>query len=156
MPSICTRADRSHDGRPPDATEMLVRLICLQALYNLSAGGSEQQLLDCMRCQRFRGVRWPLSVKVMPDSVDDGQTLDPRARKVPLLAVALLRRAAAVHGDAARHGAVQGLVSGRVVATVLADVNPHRFPPRRRRLRCAAGRSPRCHRCCLPETGVGS
>jgi hypothetical protein len=32
----CPRADRSKGGRPPYATEVLVRMVFLQGLYNLS------------------------------------------------------------------------------------------------------------------------
>lgn len=47
------RADRARGGRPPYATEIMVRLVFLQSLYNLSDEDCEHQVLDRMSFQRF-------------------------------------------------------------------------------------------------------
>lgn len=49
----CPRPDRSKGGRPPYATEVLVRMVFLQGLYNLSDEQCEHQLLDRLSFQRF-------------------------------------------------------------------------------------------------------
>jgi IS5 family transposase len=58
----CPRADRSRGGRPPYATEILVRLVFLQALYNLSDEDCEHQVLDRMSFQRFCRVDGLLNI----------------------------------------------------------------------------------------------
>lgn len=49
----CPRADRSKGGRPPYPTEVMVRIVFLQSLYNLSDEDCEHQVLDRMSFQRF-------------------------------------------------------------------------------------------------------
>lgn len=49
----CPRADRSKGGRPPYPTEVMVRLLFIQALYNLSDEDCEYQVLDRMSFQHF-------------------------------------------------------------------------------------------------------
>lgn len=49
----CPRADRSRGGRPPYPTEIMVRMVFLQALYNLSDEDCEHQVLDRTSFQRF-------------------------------------------------------------------------------------------------------
>jgi IS5 family transposase len=49
----CPRPDRSKGGRPPYATEVLVRMVFLQGLYNLSDEQCEHQVLDRLSFQRF-------------------------------------------------------------------------------------------------------
>jgi IS5 family transposase len=51
--AACPRADRSKGGRPPYATEVLVRMVFLQGLYNLSDEQCEHQVLDRLSFQRF-------------------------------------------------------------------------------------------------------
>lgn len=51
--SACPRADRSKGGRPPYASEIMVRLVFVQALYNLSDEECEYQVLDRMSFQHF-------------------------------------------------------------------------------------------------------
>lgn len=51
--AACPRADRARGGRPPYATEVMVRLVFLQSLYNLSDEECEHQVLDRMSFQRF-------------------------------------------------------------------------------------------------------
>lgn len=51
--TACPRADRSKGGRPPYATEVLVRMVFLQGLYNLSDEQCEHQVLDRLSFQRF-------------------------------------------------------------------------------------------------------
>ena len=54
--SACPRPDRSKGGRPPYATGLMVRVLFLQALYNLSDEQTEHQLLDRRSFQRFCGL----------------------------------------------------------------------------------------------------
>lgn len=49
----CPRPDRSKGGRPPYATEVMVRMAFLQSLYNLSDEDCEHQVLDRTSFQRF-------------------------------------------------------------------------------------------------------
>lgn len=49
----CPRADRSKGGRPPYPTELMVRLLFIQSLYNLSDEDCEYQVLDRMSFQHF-------------------------------------------------------------------------------------------------------
>lgn len=51
------RAGRERGGRPPFPTEMMVRLLVVQRLYNLSDEQMEFQLLDRLSFQRFVGLR---------------------------------------------------------------------------------------------------
>lgn len=52
----CPRPDRSKGGRPPYPTETMVRVLFVQALYNLSDEETEHQLLDRRSFQRFCGL----------------------------------------------------------------------------------------------------
>lgn len=54
--AACPRPDRSKGGRPPYPTETMVRVLFLQALYNLSDEDTEHQLLDRRSFQRFCGL----------------------------------------------------------------------------------------------------
>ena len=59
----CPRPDRSSKGgRPPYPTLVMVRVLFLQALYNLSDEECEHQLLDRRSFQRFCGLADELSV----------------------------------------------------------------------------------------------
>ena len=59
----CPRPDRgSKGGRPPYPTALMVRVLFLQALYNLSDEECEHQLLDRRSFQRFCGLADELSV----------------------------------------------------------------------------------------------
>ncbi len=51
--TACPRPDRSKGGRPPYPTEVMVRMLFLQALYNLSDEDCEYQVLDRMSFQHF-------------------------------------------------------------------------------------------------------
>lgn len=51
--TACPRADRSKGGRPPYPTEVMVRLLFIQSLYNLSDEDCEYQVLDRMSFQHF-------------------------------------------------------------------------------------------------------
>lgn len=51
--TACPRPDRRKGGRPPYATEVLVRMVFLQGLYNLSDEQCEHQVLDRLSFQRF-------------------------------------------------------------------------------------------------------
>ncbi|WP_058088113.1 IS5 family transposase [Aquabacterium parvum] len=51
--AACPRRDRSKGGRPPYPTEVMVRMVFLQSLYNLSEEGCEHQVLDRLSVQRF-------------------------------------------------------------------------------------------------------
>jgi transposase, IS5 family len=51
--AACPRPDRSKGGRPPYPTEVMVRLLFIQALYNLSDEDCEYQVLDRMSFQHF-------------------------------------------------------------------------------------------------------
>jgi IS5 family transposase len=51
--AACPMADRKKGGRPPYATEIMVRMVFLQSLYNLSDEDCEHQVLDRMSFQRF-------------------------------------------------------------------------------------------------------
>jgi IS5 family transposase len=64
--AACPRADRSKGGRPPYPTEIMVRMVFLQSLYNLSDEDCEYQVLDRISFQRFCRL--------------DGQLLIPDAR----------------------------------------------------------------------------
>ncbi len=58
----CPRPDRSKGGRPPYATEVMVRMLFLQALYNLSDEDCEYQVLDRMSFQHFCGLAGELNI----------------------------------------------------------------------------------------------
>jgi len=51
------RASRERGGRPPFPTELMVRVLVIQQLYNLSDEQMEFQLLDRLSFQRFVGLR---------------------------------------------------------------------------------------------------
>jgi len=51
------RPSQEKGGRPPFPTEIMVRVIVLQQLYNLSDEQMEYQLLDRLSFQRFVGLR---------------------------------------------------------------------------------------------------
>jgi len=51
--AACPRPDRSKGGRPPYPTEVMVRLVFIQSLYNLSDEDCEYQVLDRMSFQHF-------------------------------------------------------------------------------------------------------
>ncbi|MGZ8930652.1 MAG: IS5 family transposase [Methylosarcina sp.] len=51
------RPSRAKGGRPPFPTEVMVRVMVLQQLYNLSDEQMEFQLLDRLSFQRFVGLR---------------------------------------------------------------------------------------------------
>lgn len=51
--AACPPADRARGGRTPYATEIMVRMVFLQSLYNLSDEECEHQVLDRMSFQRF-------------------------------------------------------------------------------------------------------
>jgi IS5 family transposase len=51
--AACPMADRKKGGRPPYATETMVRMVFLQSLYNLSDEDCEHQVLDRMSFQCF-------------------------------------------------------------------------------------------------------
>ena len=48
--------DSGRGGRPPYSTELMIRLLVLQQLYNLSDDALEYQLLDRSSFQRFAGL----------------------------------------------------------------------------------------------------
>ncbi|MEG1834333.1 MAG: transposase, partial [Burkholderiaceae bacterium] len=54
--TVCPAPDRSRGGRPPYATEVMVRLLFLQALYGLSDEACEYQMLDRRSFQCFCGL----------------------------------------------------------------------------------------------------
>ncbi|SCC95929.1 transposase [Thiomonas sp. X19] len=51
------RPGRERGGRPPFPTEMMVRVLVIQQMYNLSDEQMEFQLLDRLSFQRFVGLR---------------------------------------------------------------------------------------------------
>jgi IS5 family transposase len=60
---VCPRPDRSSKGgRPPYPTALMVRVLFLQALYNLADEETEHQLLDRRSFQRFCGLADDLNV----------------------------------------------------------------------------------------------
>jgi len=63
--ALCPRPDRRKGGRPPYPTEVLVRMVFLQALYGLSDEQLEYQLLDRRSFQHFCGLHDALN---LPDS----------------------------------------------------------------------------------------
>lgn len=58
----CPRPDRSKGGRPPYATEIMVRLLFIQSLYNLSDEDCEYQVLDRMSFQHFCRLAGALNI----------------------------------------------------------------------------------------------
>lgn len=51
-----TLGDRGRGGRPPYPTELMIRLLVVQQLYNLSDDALEYQVLDRASFQRFAGL----------------------------------------------------------------------------------------------------
>ena len=51
------RPSRERGGRPPFPTELMVRVLLIQQLFNLSDEQMEFQLLDRLSFQRFAGLR---------------------------------------------------------------------------------------------------
>ncbi|PHV11468.1 transposase, partial [Chitinimonas sp. BJB300] len=51
------RPSRARGGRPPFPTELMVRVLLVQQLFNLSDEQMEFQLLDRLSFQRFVGLR---------------------------------------------------------------------------------------------------
>ncbi len=62
LDEVCPIADRSKGGRPPYATQVLVRMVVVQGLYNLSDEQCEYQVLDRMSFQRFCRLDGALNV----------------------------------------------------------------------------------------------
>ncbi|MGC3030555.1 transposase [Burkholderia sp. DN3021] len=58
-------------GRPPFPTELMVRVLVVQQLYNLSDEQMEFQLLDRLSFQRFVGLR--------SDGIRGGQRVKQRS-----------------------------------------------------------------------------
>lgn len=54
---VAPRPSRERGGRPPFPTELMVRALILQHLYNLSDEQMEYQVLDRLSFQRFLGLR---------------------------------------------------------------------------------------------------
>ena len=52
------RPSRERGGRPPFPTELMVRVLLIQQLFNLSDEQMEFQLLDRLSFQRFVGLRY--------------------------------------------------------------------------------------------------
>lgn len=59
---IAPRPNGKQGGRPPYPTELMVRALVLQHLYNLSDESLEYQLLDRLSFQRFCGLRHSSSI----------------------------------------------------------------------------------------------
>lgn len=59
---IAPRPSDKQGGRPPYPTELMVRALVLQHLYNLSDEALEYQLLDRLSFQRFCGLRHSSSI----------------------------------------------------------------------------------------------
>ena len=74
----CPRADRSKGGRPPYPTEVLVRMVFLQGLYNLSDEQCEHQVLDRLSFQRFCRLEDALHI---PDARTDPGHEQPRGEQ---------------------------------------------------------------------------
>lgn len=55
--SYCDLPDCERDGGPPSPTELMVRVLLIQQMFNLSDEQIEFQLLDCLSLQRFVGRR---------------------------------------------------------------------------------------------------
>lgn len=62
LDEVCPAGDRSKGGRPGYTTEVLVRMVMLQGLYNLSDEQCEYQVLDRMSFQRFCRLDGALNV----------------------------------------------------------------------------------------------
>lgn len=60
--TACPRPDRSKGGRPPYPSEILVRMLFVQALYNLSDEDCEYQVLDRTSFQHFCGLASELHI----------------------------------------------------------------------------------------------
>lgn len=59
---VAPRPSGKQGGRPPYPTELMVRALVLQHLYNLSDEALEYQLLDRLSFQRFCGLRHSRSI----------------------------------------------------------------------------------------------
>jgi transposase, IS5 family len=59
---IAPRPSSKQGGRPPYPTDLMVRVLVLQHLYNLSDEALEYQLLDRLSFQRFCGLRHSSSI----------------------------------------------------------------------------------------------
>lgn len=59
---IAPRPESKQGGRPPYPTELMVRILVVQHLYNLSDEALEYQLLDRLSFQRFCGLRYSSSI----------------------------------------------------------------------------------------------
>ena len=64
-PTATPRPSRERGGRPPFPTELMVRVLLIQQLFNLSDEQLEFQLLDRLSFQRFVGLRHSSQI---PDS----------------------------------------------------------------------------------------
>lgn len=60
--TVSPRPDRSKGGRPPYETEVMVRMLFIQALYNLSDEDCEYQVLDRMSFQHFCRLAGELNI----------------------------------------------------------------------------------------------
>jgi IS5 family transposase len=68
---VAPRPSRARGGRPPFPTELMVRALILQHLYNLSDEQMEYQVLDRLSFQRFLGLRRSSQV---PDRTTSGSS----------------------------------------------------------------------------------
>jgi IS5 family transposase len=111
------RPGRARGGRPPFPTEMMVRTLLLQQLYNLSDEQMEFQLLDRLSFQRFVGLRHS-------SQIPDRTTLWTfRERLVAAGAAETLFDA--VQGELAKHGYIAR--GGQIVDASLIPVPRQRI-----------------------------
>ena len=74
------RPSRERGGRPPFPTELMVRVLLIQQLFNLSDEQMEFQLLDRLSFQRFVGLRRQQPDPGPDDDLDLQGALDPGRR----------------------------------------------------------------------------
>ena len=76
------RPDRSRGGRPPFPTEVMVRILLLQQLFNLSDEQMEFQLLDRMSFLRFTRLAdtSQIPASLPPHTVHRGRRSETAAR----------------------------------------------------------------------------
>jgi len=116
--SKAPRPGRERGGRPPFPTELMVRVLLIQQLFNLSDGQMEFQLLDRFSFQRFVGLRHS-------SQISDGTTIWTFKERLIQAGASesifdAVNRQLSIHGYMARGGQ---MIDASIVQTPRQSIN---------------------------------